>query len=75
MSKISQSHPPATQPVLDRLSELKLELEEKLEAVHRIYCQAQKPDARLRSAAELLPWVLSTALFSAFLTCALALKW
>jgi hypothetical protein len=75
MSEASQSHPPATQLVLDRLSDLKSELEEKLEAVHPSFCQGRKLDAHLRSAAELLPWVLGTALLSALLTCAIALKW
>jgi len=74
MSDTSQSHPPATQLVLDRLSELKFELEKKLEAAYPTYCKARKPDARLRSAAELLPWVLGTALLSALLTCAIALR-
>lgn len=75
MQDTPSPHPPATQLVLDRMMDLQFELETRLEAVRQSYSLARTPSVNLRSAKQLLPWVLSTALVSALLTALVTVRW
>jgi len=57
------------------MMDLQFELETRLEAVRQSDSRSRTPSVNLRSAKQLLPWVLSTALVSALLTALVAVRW